>query len=338
LDVEGEKQLLQLYVREPNDLTIRNVENLRRPESDDVKIKVSVGGICGSDLSFLKGKFAHGTYPLTPGHELVGTIIECGDKSLYEVGTRVVVLPNTYCGTCVYCQKGQTNICANKQSFGINKDGGFAEEFVLSSKFVLPLSDELSDDRAVIIEPFAVVVRAFKKVTITKGTSVAIIGGGTIGLLAAALANYLGADVTVTDINPKKHSIVEELGPVRAVYPEAIEGDTFDIVIEAAGTAASFKQAVQAIKPGGSMVAVGIVPDVEIPATQIVRNDQTIYGSIIYRFPEDYEETIAYLKDPNLHIEPIFSLTFPISQYETAFEKAQSGDYAKITLDFRKKD
>lgn len=325
----------QLYVRGQNDLILQEVESLSSPKQDEVKLSVSVAGICGSDLSFLQGKFAHGVYPLVPGHELIGTITECGEDALYDVGTRVVVLPNTYCETCEYCQKGQTNICTNKQSFGINKDGGFAEEFVLSSKFVYPLPEALTDERAVIIEPFAVVVSAFKKVKITKGTSVAVIGGGTIGLLAAALARHLGAEVTVTDINPKKHELIEQLDSVIAVYPEGIKDEVFDIVIEAAGTGTSFVQAIHAMKPGGSMVAVGIVPDVEIPATQIIRNDQTIYGSIIYQFPEDYEATIAYLSDPNLNIEPLFSLTLPFTQYEAAFAKAKSGDYAKITLDFR---
>ncbi|MBU8881348.1 alcohol dehydrogenase catalytic domain-containing protein [Bacillus sp. FJAT-29790] len=326
--------MLELYVKKPMEIEMRDVESLQAPKDDEVKIKISYGGLCGSDLSFLQGKFAHATYPLRPGHELVGTIIERGKSAKYEVGTRVVVLPNTFCGECEMCKKGSTNICRRKKSLGINMDGGFSEEYVISSKFVLPIPDDLANEKAVLIEPFAVVVSGFKKVKITKDSSVAIVGGGTIGMLAAALAYCLGAHVTAVDVNPKKHEMIKKIGDIRVVYPEKMADETFDFVIEAAGTKASVELAIQLMKPGGSMVALGIAPEVNIPFSQIVRYDQTIYGSIIYNFPDDFLQTIEYLRDPDLNIEPIVSMVVPFTEYQHAYESALSGDFGKIILNF----
>ena len=193
----------------------------------------------------------------------------------------------------------------------------------------------LADEKAVLIEPLAVIVSAFKKVNITKGTTVAIMGSGNEGMLAAALANYLGAQVTAIDINPKKHEIIRNIGDIRTVYPEELIDDKFDVVIEAAGVKASVEQGIQLMHPGGTMVVIGLTPEANIPMTQIVRNELTIYGSMIYKFPEDYLQTIDYLIDPNLNTEPIVSLIVPFREYQHAYDSALSGNFGKIVLDFK---
>ncbi|THE10505.1 sorbitol dehydrogenase [Bacillus timonensis] len=327
--------MLELYVKKPFELELREVESIESPKKGEVKIRVSYGGICGSDLSLLQGKFAHGKYPIRPGHELVGTIIECGEASDYEVGTRVVILPNTYCEECEMCRSGRTNICRNKKSLGINMDGGFSEEYVISTKLILPIPDDLSDEKAVLIEPFAVVVSGFNKVTIKKGHDVAVVGSGSIGMLAAALARHLGANVTAIDINPKKLEMVKKIGDIRTLNPQEItEDDRFDIVIEAAGVKASVEHSFQILKPGGSMLALGIAPEVTIPFTQLVRNDQSIHGSIIYNFPDDYLKTIEYLRSPDLNVAPIVSKVVPLADYQQAYDNALSEDFGKILIKF----
>lgn len=324
----------ELFIEKPMQLELRENREIRTLHDEEVRIKVKYGGICGSDLSVYKGKFSHAVYPIRPGHELVGTIIEKGKHASYETGTRVVVLPNTFCSECEMCNQGKTNICINKKSVGINQEGGFAEEFIISSKFVLPIPDDLSDVRAVLIEPLAVVVSGLNKVNITEGMSVAVIGTGTIGLLAASLAYSFGANVTGIDTNAKKHELLRGIGNIRAIYPEEITTEKFDIVIEAAGTEEAVIQSIHILKPGGSMVALGITGDVTIPYIQVVRNDLTIYGSIIYKFPQDYEKTIDYLRDPKVNVEPIVSKIVPLQGYQTAFQDALSGNYGKILLDF----
>lgn len=329
--------VLELYVKNPMDIDLRSIDELPAPKDDEVKIKIAYGGICGSDIGVFKGKLAHAAYPLTPGHELVGTVIEAGSNAKYSGGTRVVVMPNTFCGECDFCLKGQTNICRHKKSLGVNMNGGFSEKFILSSKYVLAVPDDLPDEKAVLIEPFSVVVHAFKKVQITKGSSVAIVGSGNEGMLAAALASYLGANVTAVDINPKKHDMIRRIGDIRAVYPQDLKDETFDVVFEAAGSKNSVEQGIQLVKPGGAMVFIGLAPEVNLPVTHVVRSEITLYGSIIYNFPDDYLQAIEYLKDPKLNVEPIVSMVVPFTDYIHAYESALSGDFGKIVFDFNRK-
>jgi L-iditol 2-dehydrogenase len=327
--------MLELYLNKPNQIEIRDAAPLPPLKDDKVKIKLIYGGICGSDLGVFTGKINYASFPLRPGHELIGHIIEAGDKAEYKVGTRVVVQPNSFCGQCDLCLKGKTNVCRHKESLGVTVDGGFSEEFVISSKFVLPLPDDLPDEKAILIEPFAVVVHALEKVHIEKGTSVAIVGCGNEGMLAAALANYLGADVTAIDINPRKLELVKKIGDLRAVMMDEVQNETFDIVIEAAGTKQSVEQGIQLLDRGGSMILIGITPEADLPVAHIVRNEITLYGSIIYNFPSDFLQTIKYLQSEEFNVQPIISEFIPFTEYKRAYESALSGNYGKIVLDFR---
>jgi L-iditol 2-dehydrogenase len=309
--------VLELFLEKPKSLELREAAALRAPEGDEVKIKVTYGGICGSDLGVYQGKLHHAKYPLRPGHELVGTVIEAGSAATYGVGNRVVILPNTYCGECVYCRKGDTNICEKKKSLGVNVDGGFAQEFLISSRYVMDIPEDLPDEKAVIIEPFAVVVHAFKKVSITPNASVCIVGCGNEGMLAAALALYLGCRVTVTDINPNKLQLIQEMGEIRAVLPQDLDNEKFDIVFEAAGTKSSVEQSIQLVSPGGALVVIGLAQEAILPVAYVVRNELTLYGTIIYNFPSDYRQAIEYLRDPLLVLPsyPRFSLYLHINRH-----------------------
>ncbi|MGO4886726.1 zinc-binding dehydrogenase [Anaerobacillus sp. MEB173] len=327
--------MLGLYLKNPSDLELREFPSVSSLNDDEVKIKLIYGGICGSDVSVFKGKIAHATYPVRPGHELVGEVIGVGKDVDLELGKRVVIAPNSFCGECEYCLGGKPNICKHKESLGVNADGGFAEEFTISSKYVLPVPDELSSERAVLIEPFAVIVHALQKVTITKDTSVAIIGCGTEGMLAITLANYLGANITAVDINEKKFKKVCSVGDIRTILPHEIQDETFDVVIEAAGAKASVEQAVEIVKPGGSLVLVGITPEANFPVIQIVRKEITIFGSIIYNFPEDFTKSIEYLLQDNFKVEPIISNTYHFTDYQKAYADAVSGEFGKIILNFK---
>ncbi|UOF91177.1 alcohol dehydrogenase catalytic domain-containing protein [Fodinisporobacter ferrooxydans] len=327
--------MLELYLNNPNDMELREVESLPAPTGDEVKIQLIYGGICGSDLSVFRGKIPYASYPLRPGHELLGTIIETGESANYRIGTRVVVLPNTFCGECDLCLKGRTNICRHKQSIGVNANGGFSQEFVISSKYVLPVPDDLPDEKAVLIEPFAVVVHALKKVSITKDTTVAVVGCGNEGMLAVALANYLGARVTAIDINPLKLELVRSLGDIRAIHPQEIKDQTFDVVVEAAGTKASIEQGMQLVSPGGAMILIGITQEANLPVVHVVRSEITLYGTIIYNFPSDYLQTIEYLRNSEFNVAPIVSKIMPFTEYQKAYETALSGDFGKIILNFK---
>jgi len=329
------KIMLGLYLEKPSKLELREFDVDTIIKEDEVRVRLILGGICGSDVSVYKGSIPHATYPIRPGHELLGEIIEAGAKSGVEVGNRIVVQPNTYCGECEYCLKGKTNICENKSSLGVNSNGGFSEEFTISSKYTVLVPDDVPDRKAVLVEPLSVIVHALEKVNINKHTSVAVIGCGTEGMLALTLTNYLGADITAVDINENKLvKIRKYFKNVETSLPQDVKGK-YDIVIEAAGARASVEQALTLVKPGGAMVMIGMTTEATFPVNEIVRREITLYGSIIYTAPKDFLKSIDYLQREDFNVDAIISEMFDFKNYDKAYEAALSGEYGKILLNFR---
>jgi len=189
----------------------------------------------------------------------------------------------------------------------------------------------LSNERAILIEPLAVIVHALKKVNITKDTSVAVVGCGTEGMLSVALANYLGGTITAIDINPDKLIKVKQHYPdIATVTSKDVNSNDFDIVLEVAGAPSAFEQCVDIVKPGGSIIAIGLPEVATIPVVKMVRKEITIYGSIIYNVPEDFLLGINYLLDDTFNVEAIISKIIPVNEFKAAYEKGISGKYHKI--------
>lgn len=331
----GGKRILEMFLDGPNQLILRESLPLPAPLDNQVKLKMIYGGICGSDVRVYKGLISYAQYPIRPGHEVLGTIVEAGKSIHHKIGTKVVVFPNTFCGECDFCKIGKTNICRQKQPLGVSIDGVFAQEAILDAKYIIPVPDDMKIERAILIEPFAVTVHAIKKANIKHGTRLAVIGCGTEGMLSAALALYLGAEVSVIDVNPAKLEMAKKLGPVKGFMPDEVQNQLFDVVVEAAGVKAAIEQAMQIVQPGGVMVALGITGDlVNLSPIHIVRNEISILGSIIYTM-QDFADAIDYLKKPEFYVDPIISKIVPFTECNAAFEDAVSGKFAKIVLDFR---
>lgn len=328
--------MFELYLEKPGDLKMKECEPPPSPKENEVKVKVIYGGICGSDLRVFRGTIPYASYPCRPGHEIFGTVVEAGKKSPHKVGTKVVSFPNTYCGECEFCLQGKTNICKTKKSFGVTVNGLFAREIIIDSEFVVPVPMDLAEERAILIEPFAVNVHALKRTSIPRGAPVAVIGCGTEGLLAIALLSHMGADITVLDIISAKMEKAKSFGKhIKTLHPADVKEQMFDVVVEAAGVKASVEQAFQLVKPGGAMISLGITGDeISYPALRITRNEITIYGTIIYT-KKDFAEALALLQNPTFNIAPVLSKIMPFAKYQEAFDDALSGNFAKIVLDFR---
>jgi L-iditol 2-dehydrogenase len=327
--------MFELYLDKPTDLKMREA-TLPSLKDNEVRIKVRYGGICGSDLKVYKGLLPYAHYPCRPGHEILGTVIEAGKDSKVKVGTKIVSFPNTYCGKCEYCLQGKTNVCKEKRSFGVTVDGFFAQEIVLDSEYAVPIPNDIPEERAILIEPFAVNVHALKKAKIGKGTKVAVVGCGTEGLLCTALLTYFGADITVLDTVPAKMEKAKSFGGnIKSLSPADVTDQLFDVVVEAAGFKESIEMAMKIVKPGGALIAFGICGTaVEYPALRITRSEITIFGSIIYT-KKDFMDAIDFLKDPAFNVAPVLSKIVPYTTYQQAFSDALTGNFAKIVLDFK---
>lgn len=242
------------------------VAEVPRPSGDGVVVKVASAGICGSDLHLMGFGL-----PLTFGHEFAGFLAD---------GTPVAVEPIDPCGTCRYCVAGDTQLCVRGPSiaFGVGRDGGMAEECLVPASSISRLPSGVAATEGCLVEPIAVAVHGVRRAGIRGGDRVAVIGGGTIGQTASIAAQEVGATVDVAARHDVQRAAAERLGA------GVVEGDGYDVVIEAAGTASAFADAVAACRPGGTVLGLGSYWDgpIEIPAMAMGMKELSFVPAVMY--------------------------------------------------------
>nr|WP_239586551.1 galactitol-1-phosphate 5-dehydrogenase [Shouchella xiaoxiensis] len=319
----------------------------------DVLITVKAAGICGSDLSRFKklGPYESG---MTFGHEFSGVVAAVGsDVKDLKPGMRVAACPTFHCGTCSYCETGEPSRCTSLHVIGARRDGAFATQVLLPAKQVMALPDAVDFDTAALIEPSAVVAHGFYRTSIQPGATVAIMGCGSIGLLAIQWARIFGAKtIYAIDIDDGKLGIAQKMGadhvinPLTAPAHEQLslltDGVGVDLAIESAGSPITSAQVLALPKKGGEVVYMGIpygdVPIERFYFEKIVRNELTVYGSwnaLSAPFPgKEWEATIFYMEKGLINVKPMISHHLPLKEGPQAFQKMISGQpgYVKVLL------
>ncbi|PZV37593.1 iditol 2-dehydrogenase [Mesorhizobium kowhaii] len=240
---------------------------------DELLVRVEACGVCGTDRHLFHGEFPC-TPPVTPGHEFSG-IVEAIGKSVsgFAVGDRVTGDPNIACGRCAHCHAGRVNLCSNLRAIGIHRDGGFAEYLALPQKqaFILPAS--LKPTHGAFCEPLGCCLHGVELAEIRPGSSVAVLGGGVIGLLTVQLARLAGATTIILSTRQaSRRALAEDLGATATVDPTAadvintVAGPAglapggVDVVFECAGVRETVEQSMRLARAGGTVVIVGVTP------------------------------------------------------------------------------
>lgn len=266
----------------------------------EVRLKVSLCGICGSDLhEFVNGPHAipvnrphtvsGEVAPLVIGHEFTGTVLEASPEIDLAPGTRVAVEPEYRCGDCAACKRGDYNLCVSMGFAGLMGSGGMAQEAVLPAYMLHRLPDTVTDRQAAVLEPAAVALHALRRGSLRAGDSVAIVGAGPIGLLIAQLARVAGARrVIVSDLSESRLAMARDLGATETVNTTtgdlATLANGVDIAFEAVGTQATLKAAIAAVRKGGRVVFVGLSNGpVAFDGFDLVNRELEIIGSVGYR-------------------------------------------------------
>jgi len=194
--------------------TLKLIDKEIAPLNDnDVLLKISACGICGTDIKILDG-VSHSNTPVVIGHEFSGVVENCGKKVLTPLkGDFVSVDPNIYCGYCQFCRKGKINLCENLIALGVDIDGGFAEYCVVPAKQCYKLPAEISFVNAAMLEPLSCALYGNKIAEIIPGDSVLMIGSGMIGIIMVMLAKLSGAArIIVIDKNEKRLCFAKNSG------------------------------------------------------------------------------------------------------------------------------
>jgi threonine dehydrogenase-like Zn-dependent dehydrogenase len=318
--------------------------------AQDLILAVTACGICGSDLGF----YANGGELVQPGqimgHEFVGEVVAVGDAvSGVAVGDRVTGMPIRPCGECPGCRRGDVNLCAQALTRGIayGRPGAFAEHVgipdavVDENVFILPSG--FSDDAGALVEPLAVAVHAVRVGDPSRADTVAVFGLGPIGLqiVQALRARDVGRVVGI-DLAPSRLEAAARLGalPVEA-GPDAeatlaavrAEGIEPDIAFECSGATPAFTAALEAVRPGGRVVAVALYhKPVPLDGMALVHREIELRGSVCYR-SDDFREAIALLDAGSAVTEPLVTHREPLDRLPAAFEmQCRSKDAIKVMV------
>lgn len=246
------------------------------PGLDELLVKVEACGVCGTDRHLFKGEFPC-TPPVTLGHEFSGIVEQLGaGVTGFAIGDRITGDPNIACGRCSHCVNGRVNLCRNLRAIGIHRDGGFADYVIVPQKQAFFLPADLDPMHGAFCEPLACCLHGIDLAEIKAGSSVVVLGGGVIGLLTVQLARLAGATtVILVTRQASRRSLAEDLGATASVDPAAgdvitqIAGETglvpggVDVVVECAGVGETVIQATKLVRPGGTAVILGVMPQGE---------------------------------------------------------------------------
>ncbi|MEZ5413018.1 MAG: alcohol dehydrogenase catalytic domain-containing protein [Opitutaceae bacterium] len=258
-----------LYYPAFDQLEIRDVEDVA-PKPDEVKLKVAACGICGSELESVKNHSPRRPPPLVMGHEFCGEIAELGSAVTgWAKGARVVSNSLVPCGKCVRCERGDTHLCASRQIFGMHRPGAFAEYVNVPARCLIPWPENLPAEAAALAEPMANGIHVVRVSKHLPAATALVIGAGPIGLFCQqALQVLRGAKVYVADLSPERLAVAKKLGAVRVINPreedvtkiimEATGGEGVDLSVDAVGGAITKKTSLDAIRPGGATVWIGL--------------------------------------------------------------------------------
>lgn len=309
------------------------LEATKRPspalEDGQVLVRPKVVGICGSDLHFYRGEFP----PLTgqvPGHEIAG-IVESGGA--FAPGALVAIEPTVSCGRCAACRRGQAPTCQRLRLMGISSPGGMQELLAVPAANVHPFPEGVNCDIGALAEPLAVCVRAVNRAEIPVGARVLVLGSGTIGLLSALLASELASEVAVTARYPHQGELARAFGAAHVFAPDSPEllewsrRNPVDVVIETVGGAApTLMEAVNAVRPGGTVLALGVfTQDVVIPARKLVNQEVRLIGSVVYGHAghqSEFGAAVGLLARYADRLAALKSATYPLDHANDAFEHA----------------
>lgn len=293
-------------------------EPLPRVAKGFARIRLLAAGICSTDLELQRGYYG---FSGTPGHEFAGEL---------EDGTRVAGEINLACGHCDWCARGLGRHCPNRTVLGIVKHpGAFREYLTLPVGNLHRVPKSIPTEHAVFIEPVAAACEIMDQVKIPKGTRVAVMGDGKLGLLIAQVLQAHGAKVLLLGRHREKMRLVEWSGVTAEVLGKKLPERAFPIVVDATGSAEGLRAAIAMCEPRGTVVMKSTVHGlVAIDTAPAIVNEITLVGSRCGRF----EPALRMLASGKVRVGDLISDEFPLERAPEAFQKAATKGVLKVLL------
>jgi L-idonate 5-dehydrogenase len=308
------------------------------PGAGQVQIRLATGGICGSDLHY----FNHGGFgdirlkePMVLGHEVSGhiTALGAGVTGVRE-GQLVAVSPSRPCGSCTFCDAAMFNHCLDMRFYGSampfpHIQGAFRQVLVAEAS-QCAVAEGLSAGEAAMAEPLAVCLHAVRRAGPLVGKSVLVTGCGPIGVLCILAARRAGADLIVaTDLGDFTLGMARQAGAdvtlnmARNADDLAAYGankGSFDVLFECSGAAQALAGAVPVMRPGGTIIQLGLGGDMTLPVQAMTAKELSLKGS--FRFHEEFHTGVSLMQKGLINVKPLISHSFGLDRAKEAFETA----------------
>jgi 2-desacetyl-2-hydroxyethyl bacteriochlorophyllide A dehydrogenase len=307
-----------------------------KPGPQEVLVGVEACGVCGTDLHIADGEFAPTPYPIVPGHEFSGTVLELGSDVATDitVGTRVAVDPSLFCGYCPACRSGRGNLCANWGAIGDTVDGAFAEQVTVPAVNAYRLPDSVSFEQGALVEPLSCAVHGVRRLGVEVGESVLVVGAGTMGLLLIQLLQRAGARVVAVDRVEAKTALAESMGAHRsATSIEALDGERFDAVVDVTGVPAVIEQGLEAVRRGGRFLVFGVAPSearVALSPFRVYNDEITVIGSMAVL--HSFGAALDLIARGVVRTDGLVSHRLPLEEYERALEIVRGAAGVKVHM------
>jgi threonine dehydrogenase-like Zn-dependent dehydrogenase len=295
------------------------------PGPDEALIRVTLAGICATDLELVKG-YAGG-FEGVLGHEFVGLVEKAADEKW--LGRRVVGSINIGCNHCATCIRHGPEHCPHRAALGIHRhDGAFADYLTLPTANLYPVPDTVPDETAVFTEPLAAALRIREQVRLQPAARMAVVGPGRLGLLVAQVLALAGGHVTVIGHHRQSLDLPAQLGLAAGLVPD-FAGNTFDLVVEATGSAAGFTTSLRLVRPAGTLILKSTFQGTaNLDLTKVVVSEINIIGSRCGPFAP----ALRLLARNQVNVQALIDGEYPLAEGLAAFDHAAQPGVRKILL------
>lgn len=340
-----------------DDVRVEEVSDAPPPQPGEVRVRVEWAGICGTDREEwrtgphvmqvgsphpLTGQMA----PLTLGHEIAGRVVDVGNGVSHVREGQLVALDGLItCGNCFWCRRHEVTLCPQLASIGFHADGGLADLITVEARGAIAVPDGVPADTAVLAEPLAVAIRGLRLGRMVVGESVAVFGGGMIGLAALRVARRAGASlISVVAPSQLRRDGALRLGADAVLDPndtgfeerlrEIHHRRGPDLVIEAAGTVQSTEQAVESPRRGGRTVILGLPPGPStINLAELSITEREIIGALSHVWDEEFAGAVAMLADGILCADDVVAARIPLEDtVEVGFDSIGRRDLPGVKV------
>ncbi|NKY88745.1 zinc-dependent alcohol dehydrogenase family protein [Nocardia veterana] len=319
-----------LVIEKPGEYSVQTIPD-PTPGPGEVVVQVAAVGICGTDIHIVEGEFPPTPYPIVPGHEFCGQIVD-GPRA----GENVAVDPSLFCGACHYCRIGRGNLCERWGAIGDTVNGAMAEYVAVPEANCFTVPDDLPASHGALVEPLSCAVHGFDGLPRVLGSHYLIYGAGTMGLMMLQLAVAAGAaSISVVDLNTDRLQIARTLG-ADAVATNADEFDRpqgWEVVIDCTGAIPAIEDGLTRVRRGGTYQQFGVAPGdatASLSPFRIYNDEITVVGSMAV--VHSFGRAVDLVRKGAIDADTMVTHTFGLDQFSEALQAFRDGIGRKIQI------